>query len=161
MSALSPFCYLCLPSCLPSCWSLCPPCRHCVRLVSLLFPFVSLLVSLLVGHCVRVVSLLFPFVSLLVSLLVDVSKCGLGNASLLSHLFGVYGGVIAYWRSSRQCNRKNFVVAACDSSRLLGVHCVVFFDGIFLTEGAIQWSACHGCPGARGHRQPCTTPILR
>ena len=66
----------------------------CVRLVSLLFPFVSLLVCLLVGHCVRLVSLLFPFVSLLVSLLVDVSKCGLGNASLLSHLFGVYGGVI-------------------------------------------------------------------
>ena len=65
---------------------------HCVRLVSLLFPFVPLLVSLLVGHCL--VSLLFPFVSLLVSLLVDVSKCGLGNASLLSHLFGVYGGVI-------------------------------------------------------------------
>ena len=84
-----PFCYLGLPSCLPSCWSPCPPCRHCMRLVSLLFPFVSLLVSLLVGHCVRLVSLLFPFVSLLV----DVSKCG-RNASLLSHLFGVYGGVI-------------------------------------------------------------------
>ena len=39
---------------------------HCVRLVSLLFPFVSLLV----GHCVRLVSLLSPFVSCLVSLLV-------------------------------------------------------------------------------------------
>ena len=39
------------------------PVGHCVRLVSLLSPFVSLLVlvSLLVGHCVRVVSLLFPF----------------------------------------------------------------------------------------------------
>ena len=42
-------------SCLPSCWSLCLPC-------SLLSPFVSLLVSLLVGHCVRIVSLLSPFV---------------------------------------------------------------------------------------------------
>ena len=55
-----------LPSC-TSCWSLCPSSpllvRHCVRLVSLLLPFVSLLV----GHCVRLVSLLlFPFVSLLV-----------------------------------------------------------------------------------------------
>ena len=67
---------------------------HCVCLVSLLFPVVSLLVSVLVGHCVRLVSLLFSFFSLLVSLLVDVSKSGLGNASLLSHLFGVYGGVI-------------------------------------------------------------------
>ena len=72
-----------LPSCPPCCWSLC--------LVSLLFPFVSLLVSLLVGHCVRLV---FPFVSLLASLLVEVSKCGLGTASLLFHLFGVYGGVL-------------------------------------------------------------------
>ena len=91
---------------------------HGVRLVPLLFLFVSLLVSLLVGHCVRLVSLLFLFVSVrfvsvlvcyfvsllvsvlvcycvrLVSLLVDVSKSGLGNASLLSNLFGVYGGVI-------------------------------------------------------------------
>ena len=79
---------------------------HCVRLVSLLFPFVSLLVSILVCHCVRLVSLLFPFVSLLVSLLVDVSKRGLGNASLLSHLFGVYGGVIliATQRFFSQCS---------------------------------------------------------
>ena len=38
---------------------------HCVRLVSLLFPFVSLLVSLLVDHCVRLVSLLLSFVSFL------------------------------------------------------------------------------------------------
>ena len=41
--------------------------HHCVRrLVSLLFPFVSLLVSLLVGHCARLVSLCFllsPFSS--------------------------------------------------------------------------------------------------
>ena len=40
---------------------------HCVRFVSLLSPFVSLLVSglvsLLVGHCVRLVSLLSPVVS--------------------------------------------------------------------------------------------------
>ena len=47
---------------------------HCVRLVFLLFPFVSLLVSLyvsfLVGHYVHLVSLLPPFVSGLVSLLV-------------------------------------------------------------------------------------------
>ena len=43
---------------------------HCVRLVSLLFLFVSLLVFLLVGHCVRLVSLLSPSVSGLVSLLV-------------------------------------------------------------------------------------------
>ena len=101
VSALSPFCSLCLRSCLPSCWSLCPPCLH-------LSPFVSGLVSLLVGHCppclpsvsfclpscfpfcwslctlclpspvlspflwvtVRLVSLLSPFVSLLVSLFV-------------------------------------------------------------------------------------------
>ena len=42
-------------------------------------PF-PLLVFLLVGH--------------LVSLLVDVSKRGLGNASLLSNLFVVYGGLI-------------------------------------------------------------------
>ena len=64
---------------LRSCWSLCPPfvsglvsllVGHCVRLVSLLFPFISLLVSLLVDHCVRLVSLVFPFVSLLVSLVV-------------------------------------------------------------------------------------------
>ena len=67
---------------------------HCVGLVSLLFPVVSRIVPLLVGHCVRVVSLLPPFVSGLVSLLVDVSKSGLGNASLLSHLFGVYSGVM-------------------------------------------------------------------
>ena len=67
------------------------------RLVSLLSPFVSGLVSLKVDHCVRLLSLLFPFVSLLVSLLVDVSKGGLGNASLLSHLFGVYGGVIVFY----------------------------------------------------------------
>ena len=83
------------PAChpFPSCWSLRPPCLpsvsfclpcHCVRLVSLLFAFVSLLVSFLAGHCVRclplsrvlppfllvTVSLLFPFVYLLVSLLV-------------------------------------------------------------------------------------------
>ena len=36
---------------------------HCVRLVSLLFPFFSLLVSLLVSHCLCLVSLLSPFVS--------------------------------------------------------------------------------------------------
>ena len=65
------------------------PVGHCVRLVSLLSPFVSDLVSLLVchcvrlvstvsafspfmsrGHCVRLVSLLSPFVSGLASLLV-------------------------------------------------------------------------------------------
>ena len=62
--------------------SLCPPCLpsvslylrsclllvgHCVRLISLLYPFVSLLVtglaSLLVGHCARLVSQSLPFVS--------------------------------------------------------------------------------------------------
>ena len=65
------------PPCLPSCLPLSPVSivvvlvGHCVGLVSLLFPFVSLLVfALLVGHCVRFVSLLFAFVSLLVSLLV-------------------------------------------------------------------------------------------
>ena len=74
---------------------------HCVRLVSfLLSPFlfsllVFVLVSLLGGHCVRLVLLLFHFVSGLVALLVDALKSGLGNAaSLLSHLFEVYGGVI-------------------------------------------------------------------
>ena len=64
-------------------------------LVSLL---AGLLVSLLVGHCVRLVSLLFPFVSLLV----DVSKSGLGNASLLSRLFGLYGGVIGRFLMDQQ-----------------------------------------------------------
>ena len=39
----------------------------CVRLVSLLFPFVSLLVSLLVGHCVRLVTLHFLSLSLVLS----------------------------------------------------------------------------------------------
>ena len=75
---------------------------HCVRLVSLLFPFVSLLVSVLVGHCVCLVSLfcflLSPFLLVIVRLVFllvsHVSKNGLRNASLLSHLFGVYGGVI-------------------------------------------------------------------
>ena len=92
VSTLSPFCSSsCLPSCwycvclvslnvCPSCWSLCPPCLpsvlflspflspfllvFCVRLVSLLFPFVSLLVSGLVsfvGPCVHLVSLLVAF----------------------------------------------------------------------------------------------------
>ena len=64
--SLSPF----VRSCLLSCWSLCLLVPHCVRLVSILFPFVSLLVPLHFGHCVPLVSLLFPFVSLLVSLLV-------------------------------------------------------------------------------------------
>ena len=50
---------------------------------------------LLGGQCVRLVLLLFHFVSGLVALLVDALKSGLGNAaSLLSHLFEVYGGVI-------------------------------------------------------------------
>ena len=43
---------------------------HCVRLVSLLLSFVSFLSPFLLGHCVRLVSLLSPFVSGLVSLLV-------------------------------------------------------------------------------------------
>ena len=71
VSVLSPFCLLCLLSCLPSCWSLCPSCLPSFTFVSLLFPFVSLLVSLLlVDHCVRLVSLLLSFASLFVSLLV-------------------------------------------------------------------------------------------
>ena len=61
--------FLCLQSCLPSCGSLCPSCLPSFAFVSLLFPFDSLLVSVL-GHCVRLVSLLFPFDSLFVSLLV-------------------------------------------------------------------------------------------
>ena len=84
--SLGSLCPSCLPSvslflrsCLPSQWSLCPFCLP-------LFPFVSLLVSVLVCHSVR-----------LVSLLDDVSKSGLGNASLLSNLFGVYGGVIQFF----------------------------------------------------------------
>ena len=85
--ALSPFC---LRSCLPSSWLLCPSC--------LLFPFVSLLV----GPCVLVVVcvlspfcfLLSPFLSLFFLLVSHVSKNGLENASLLSPLFGVYGGAI-------------------------------------------------------------------
>ena len=80
-SGLSPLVSLLVGHCVPLLVG------HCVRLVSLLFPFVFLLVPLLVGHvsilslspvlfpflghCVRLVSLLFPFVSLLVSLLVD------------------------------------------------------------------------------------------
>ena len=95
--SLCPSCLPCVSFCLSSCWSLCPP-RPCnclpwslvmspflwvtaAGLVSLLFPFVCLLVSLLVGHCVRLVSLLSPFVSGLVSLnsccvrLVPVSFC--------------------------------------------------------------------------------------
>ena len=71
---LSPF-SLCLQSCLTSCWSLCPSCLPSVPFLSpfllvivsalslFLFPFVSLLVFLLVGHCVHIASLL-----------VDVSK---------------------------------------------------------------------------------------
>ena len=60
---------LCFRSCLPFRWSLRPAC-----LPSVIFcPSVSGLVSLFVGHCVRLVSLLFPFVSLLVPLLVIVS----------------------------------------------------------------------------------------
>ena len=72
----------------PSCWSLCPPCLpsvsfclpyHCVRLVSLLFAFVSLLVSFLVGHCVRrlvsgIVSLLVGHCVCLVSLFTKASE---------------------------------------------------------------------------------------
>ena len=73
--------------CLPSCWSLCPPCLpSCLPLSPVLSPFLWVIVSAL-GHRVRLVSLLFPFVSGLVSLLVDVSKSGLGNASLLSLSF--------------------------------------------------------------------------
>ena len=60
-------------SCLPFCHCRCQRCY-------LRLPFVSLLVSLL----------LVPFVSLLV----DVSKIGLGNASLLSPLFEVYGTIV-------------------------------------------------------------------
>ena len=85
-----PSCWSLCSSCLPSCWSLCPLSLFLVHLVSLLFPFVSLLVSVLVchcvlspfsfvlspfllaivslvfilgGHCVRLVSLQFQFVS--------------------------------------------------------------------------------------------------
>ena len=94
-SCLSSVSFL-LPSCFSSCWSLCPPCFSSVsfRLCPfclLVFLFVSLLVSVLVCYCVR-----------LVSLLVDVSKSGLGNASLLSNLFGVYGGVM-FFRCSCSC----------------------------------------------------------
>ena len=63
----------CFPSCLSSCWSLCPflfwwpsyfpSCYIVSAVVSL---FVSLLVSLLVGYWVRLVSLLSPFVSLVI-----------------------------------------------------------------------------------------------
>ena len=48
VSTLSPFCFLYLRSCLPSCCLVCPSCL-------LVFLFVSLLVSFLVGHCVRLV----------------------------------------------------------------------------------------------------------
>ena len=83
----------CLPSCPRSCSSLC--------LVSLFFRFVSLLV----GHCVpclyswwSLCPSCVPSVSICLRsslpLVDNVSKSGLGNASLLSHLFGVYGGVI-------------------------------------------------------------------
>ena len=65
VSTLSPF-LLGLRSCLPSCGSLCPSCLPSFAFVSLLFPFVSLLVFLLVDHCVCLVSLLLSFVSLLV-----------------------------------------------------------------------------------------------
>ena len=52
VSVLSPFCFLLSP--------------FLLVIVSALSPFVSGLVSLLVGHCVRLVSLLFVFFSLLV-----------------------------------------------------------------------------------------------
>ena len=150
-----PSCWSLCPSCLPSCWSLCPSCLpsvsfsppsclslldgHCVRLVSLLFPFsllVSLVVSVLSSFCFLLSPFLFPFLLVIVRVLSPFcvllypflssfllvmfqyiaivtttefekkltsilcitfsmsQKYGLGNASLLSHLFGVYGGVM-------------------------------------------------------------------
>ena len=88
---------------------------HCVRLGSrlvfplspVLSPFLLVIVSIFSPFCfllspflsslLVIVSVLSPFCFLLspfLSLLVDVLKSGLGNASLLSHLFGVYGCVI-------------------------------------------------------------------
>ena len=79
--------------------------------------FCYLLVSLLVGHlcpsCLHSVSFWLPsffspFLLVIASALSfflspyvtsHVSKNGLGNASLLSHLFGVYGGVILMFNS--------------------------------------------------------------
>ena len=92
VSALSPFCLLCLRSCLPSCWSLCPPCLPsvsfcrpswllaildiclpalscCVRL-GLAIPYICLPA---LGCCVRLPCSplhVSPFCFLLVSLLV-------------------------------------------------------------------------------------------
>ena len=62
VSVLSPFYYLL------SCLLFVSLLLVIVSASSLLPPFVSSLVSLLVGHCVRLVPLLIPFVSLLVSL---------------------------------------------------------------------------------------------
>ena len=119
----------CLPSvsfCFPSCWSLCPPCLpSCLPLSRVLSPFLLVTVSVLFPFCflfpqtvycqgfsfpfllvivsalspfLLVVSVLSPFCFLLSSFLSPFllmsQKRGLGNASLLSHLFGAYGGVI-------------------------------------------------------------------
>ena len=73
-SFLAPFLLITVSALSPSCFLLSP---------SLLSPFVSGLVSLLVCHCVRLVSLLFPIVSGLVTLLV-----GLLLVSLLVFLLG-------------------------------------------------------------------------
>ena len=80
----------CLPSCFPFCLSLCPPAFLSPFIVSACFPFAPGLVSLLfpfvfllVGHCVRLVFLLFLFVSALCpSCLPFVSFCLLSCWSL-------------------------------------------------------------------------------
>ena len=85
---------------------------HCVRLVSncllsvsflfviasVLFPFCFLSSPFLSPFLLAIVSVLSPFCFLLFPFLSHFllmsQKVDLGNASLLSHLFGVYGGVI-------------------------------------------------------------------
>ena len=87
----------CLPSCLPLSPVLSP---FLFVIVSVLSPLFFLVSPFLIPFLLIIVSVLFPFClpsclrSLLVFFLVDVSKSWLGNVSLLSQLFGVYGGVI-------------------------------------------------------------------
>ena len=115
--SLRPSCLLCVCFCLPSCWSLRPPCLpSCLPLSAVSSPFLLVTVSVLSPFCFLLSSSLFcSRWSLCPSCLPSVSFClpscwslcppclpsclpclkdGLGNDSLLSHLFGVCGGVI-------------------------------------------------------------------
>ena len=91
---LSLFCFLLFPFCFllfPFCFLLSPFCF-------LLSPFLLAIVSVLSPFCFLLSPFLSPFLLVIVLhvflLISHVSKKGLGNASLLSHRFGAYGGVI-------------------------------------------------------------------